>query len=102
MARSQSLFNKKRATLSLSEVIAPPAKKSKIVHLPEATSEAMPTYFPPGLPEICLNYLAGDIDPTPQDKKTEKVSPLAQPLTLFGRHFSDLMHPTAALVANLI
>ena len=100
MTRSQTNLQKKEH--SSPEVAAPPSKKPKFFHKPEINNEAVPVYFPPGLPEISLDYLVGDIDPTSEDKKTEKCYVHESTVTLFGRSFSDLMHPEAAVVANLI
>jgi hypothetical protein len=101
MTRSQTNLQVKKEHSS-PEVVAPSSKKPKFVHRQELINEAMPVYFPPGLPEISLDYLVGDIDPTSEDKKTEKCYVHESAVTLFGRSFSDLMHPDAALVANLI
>lgn len=99
-----------RSLLEQEKSIEPPAKKRKteastgveynsIYYNPTLADEAMPVYFPRGLPEIMLGYLGGDIHPKP---KKHPPTHSYQPVKLFGKKFKEWMHPEAAKVASLV
>jgi len=102
MADSRTLLNQKKS-------VEPPIKKQRTQagssrdYDEKAPGEAMPVRFPPGLGEIMLDSLGGDINPQPQyDEKKKCPTDSYQSVRLFGRNFQELMHPGAAKVANLI
>lgn len=74
-----------------------------IEHHPTEEGEAMPVYFPRGLPEIVLGYLDNDINSIQQpNRQTKWLSQQCGQFKLFGRTLTDLMSDEAATVGNLI